>query len=81
MDEFEKGYKSAIYQYSHGYSTEQGKEYIIAIKKEIDKLNKSINQYKGYKTPSDRLKGNVAEQEQAGTYNINAAVKEKTSRM
>jgi len=81
MDEFEKGYKNAIYQHSHGYSTEQGKEYISAIKKEIDKLNESINQYEGYKTPSDRLKGNVAEQEQAGTYNINAAVKEEINRM
>lgn len=81
MDEFEKGYKNAIYQHSHGYSTEQGKEYVSAIKKEIDNLNESINQYEGYKTPSDRLKGNVAEQEQAGTYNINAAVKEEINRM
>lgn len=55
-------------------------EYIEKINVEIDKLIEDLNSFEGYKTDSAQLKGDIAEYWHAGTFNINAAIKDSTHR-
>lgn len=56
-------------------------KYIDSVKYEIDALEKSINAYYGIHTPVEQLKGNIAEDWQAGTYNVDAAINESSNRV
>lgn len=47
---------------------------------ELTILEDNINSFKGYLTPSDQLKGDVAEFWHAGTFNTNAALNESVNR-
>ena len=75
MQAFEKGYEFLIKSSSGISGSFQGKEYISNINREINRLEDSINQFKGNMRSVDALKGNVAEHYHSGTFNINAAIK------
>ena len=75
MQAFEKGYEFLAKGSSGIVGSLQGKEYIANINREIDKLEASINQFKGNMRSVGALKGNVAEHWHSGTFNINAAIK------
>jgi hypothetical protein len=69
-----EGYK--IFQNSSsGYGAFQSETYIRNVEKEIEDLKNSINQFEGFMTPNDKLKGDLAEFWHSGTHNIDAAVK------
>lgn len=81
MNMFEEGF--SFYQNNSGdfVGNQLGRIYVNNIQLEIDKLTESINKYKVFDTGVKQLKGNVAEQWHAGTFNINAAVKGSKHRL
>ncbi len=58
---------------------ESANVHVENVQSAIDKLAEDLNAYEGFKTASDKLKGNVAEVWHAGTYNINAALNESSN--
>lgn len=54
--------------------------YIATVNEEIDKLLKDLNSLEGFKTASKVLKGDAAEFWHAGTFNIDAALKDSQHR-
>lgn len=57
-----------------------GEQYVDSVNTSIDDLIESLNQFDGYKTDSSKLQGDLAEFWHAGTFNIDAAVKDTGSR-
>ena len=47
---------------------------------EINNLSENINQFKGFHTASNNVKGDIAEFWHSGTFNVDAAVKGSSSR-
>lgn len=62
--------------YSTQYSSIKSSIYVADVDNAIRQLTDSINSYKGVSTGVKQLKGNVAEHWHAGTFNIEAALKE-----
>ena len=54
--------------------------YVNNVYTEILKLMKNLNDFKGFQTGINQLKGNIAEFWHSGTYNINAVARSSTNR-
>ena len=71
-------YKTGWKTFQESVSTLQGAnnsdEYINNILSEIDNLQQNLDSLKGFCTPKEQLKGDVAEFWHNGTFNINAAL-------
>lgn len=80
MEGFAEGYEFFANHASGFVSGELGNIYIESISEAIKELTDNLNGFKGYKTLSDQLKGDVAEYWHAGTFNIDAAVNDSSSR-
>ena len=76
--EFRKGWQYASELQGTQLAANVGKQYIDSIVTEIDKLSNSINSYSGSKQSPAVLGGFIAEEWQAGTFNINAIAAEST---
>lgn len=74
-ENFKKGYdyyrKNAT-TLNPAYQMEKGVE---AIEKEISKFSENMNNFKGYKTDINKLKGDIAEFWHGNTFNIKSAIK------
>jgi predicted transcriptional regulator len=79
MSSFSDGYQNFI-KSSPGYGSVKGAEYVKTVEAGINKLKEDINQFNGFGTASDKLKGDVAEFWHSGTHNIDAAVKDVKAR-
>lgn len=75
MDGFREGYEYFSRNAGSSYAAFSGDAYVNGIVTEIDNLSKDINQFKGFQTASNKLKGDIAEFWHSGTFNIDAAVK------
>ena len=80
MDGFAEGYEFFVNHSGGVLAGALGLEYFSSIGKEIENLTDSLNGMKGFNTPIDQLKGNVAEFWSAGTFNIKAAVNGSANR-
>ncbi|MBQ9536373.1 MAG: hypothetical protein IJU79_01135 [Desulfovibrionaceae bacterium] len=69
-----KGYEDATKNAGAQYGGQVADQYVSRINEAIDKLNDDINRFKGFKTSSDQLQGNVAEYWHGDTFNINAVI-------
>ncbi|MCR5317761.1 MAG: hypothetical protein K6E22_05985 [Treponema sp.] len=56
-----------------------GNNYVGNVEKKISKLAEDMNAFEGFKTSSDKLKGDIAEYWHADSHNIDAALKGKTA--
>jgi hypothetical protein len=79
MSSFSEGYQNFI-KSSSGHGSFQGAGYVKTVEAEINKLKENINNFSGFGTASDKLKGDVAEFWHSGTHNIDAAVKDVKAR-
>ena len=80
MDGFAEGYDYFVKNAGAFIAGHQSSIYIDRIQEEINNFSSSINGMNGFKTPINKLKGNVAEHWHAGTFNINAAVNGSSNR-
>lgn len=69
-----EGYDFAIKNQAGAYGADTGWEYVHKIEEAINILAKDINAFKGFKTNSNMLQGDLAEFWHADTFNINAAI-------
>lgn len=74
MSVFEEGYEKFIKSIG-AEGVFESKAYIRNVEKEIETLKNNMNQFKGFKTDTSQLKGDIAEFWHSGTHNIDAAVK------
>jgi hypothetical protein len=75
MDSFREGYDRFIKLSASWVASNQGDEYVKTVQAKIDKLQRDINSFKEFRTPDDKLKGDIAEFWHSGTHNIDAAVR------
>lgn len=84
MEGFKEGYSFFEQMVGTNAGTIRGQRYVSNIEKEIDKLfyddKVGLNSFKGIKTNSAQLKGDIAEFWHAGTYNIDAALHDSPNR-
>ncbi len=72
-----EGFEEATKNAGAQYGGQVADVYVSKVNEAIDKLNDDLNsKFKGFKTGSGQLQGNVAEFWHAGTFNINAAINE-----
>ena len=76
MAGFEEGVKFFTENTSAYTGAMLSDDYIATVNEEIDKLLKDLNSLEGFKTASKVLKGDAAEFWHAGTFNIDAALKD-----
>lgn len=74
MDGFCEGYKFFCKNAGTTYAAFEGDKYVQSVVEEIEKLTQDMNQFDGFKTATNKLKGDIAEFWHGGTFNINAAV-------
>lgn len=80
MAGFEEGVKFFTENTSAYTGAMLSDDYIATVNEEIDKLLKDLNSLEGFKTASKVLKGDAAEFWHAGTFNIDAALKDSQHR-
>lgn len=80
MDGFKEGYEYFSRSAGSIRAAFAGDAYVDGIIQEINNLSENINQFKGFQTASNKLKGDIAEFWHSGTFNIDAAVKGSSSR-
>ena len=80
MDGFREGYEYFSRSAGSAQAAFAGDAYVDGIIQEINNLSENINQFKGFQTASNKLKGDIAEFWHSGTFNIDAAVKGSSSR-
>ena len=80
MDGFREGYEYFSRSAGSAQAAFAGEAYVDGIIQEINNLSENINQFKGFQTASNKLKGDIAEFWHSGTFNIDAAVKGSSSR-
>ena len=80
MSNFRNGFNIFVKNSSIANGVYVSKTYIDSVEYEIFELEKNINKFKGFGTPNDKLKGNIAEFWHSGTFNIKAAVEGSTDR-
>ena len=80
MDGFREGYEYFSRSAGSAQAAFAGEAYVDGIIQEINNLSENINQFKGFQTASNKLKGDIAEFWHSGTFNIDAAVKGSNSR-
>lgn len=71
---FEEGYKFFTENSAGIVGAEMSNSYVGTVDKEIEKLIDDLNAFKGFKTPSKMLKGDIAEFWHSDTFNIKAAL-------
>ena len=76
---FEQGYEEATKNAGAQYGGQMADQYVSRVNEAIDKLNSELNGFEGYQTGIGQLQGNIAEHWHAGTFNINAAIKENNA--
>lgn len=74
MSDFENGYKFFESNSAGFVGANYTAGYVADVENEIDKLVKDLNSFEGFKTTSEKLKGDIAEFWHAGTFNIKAVV-------
>lgn len=77
---FEEGYTYFMKNASAYAAATMSESYVVSVKHEIDKLVQDLKSFEGFKTPSNVLKGDIAEFWHAGTYNIDSALKGSSNR-
>lgn len=80
MSAFEDGYILFESNIGNYVGTGSSAEYIHRIELEINDLSDKLNHFKGFQTPADKLKGDVAEYFHAGSFNANAAANNSSNR-
>ena len=80
MDGFREGYEYFSKSAGSVQAAFAGEAYVDGIIQEINNLSENINQFKGFHTASNKLKGDIAEFWHSGTFNVDAAVKGSSSR-
>lgn len=80
MSDFRKGYKFFESNSAGFVGANYTAGYVADVENEIDKLVKDLNSFEGFKTASEKLKGDIAEFWHAGTFNINAVVEGSKNR-
>lgn len=73
--DFEDGYNSFCCNTDSYVAARLGEDYVKNVADIISDLESDINSFNGFKTPTDNLKGDIAEFWHSGTFNIDAAVK------
>lgn len=71
---FIEGFNSASNYAGAFWGSDVGLQYVERIDVAIRDLADSVNAFKGYDTPVDKLQGDIAEMWHGGTYNIDVAV-------
>lgn len=79
MNGFKEGYKYFLENAGSVLGAYNSDNYIDSINEQVDKLVQELNGFDGYETAAKQLKGDVFEFWQAGTFNINAAIKGSNS--
>jgi hypothetical protein len=79
MNPFESGYENYI-KSSSGTGASYAVSYVHSIELEINKLKTDMNNFRGFETANDKLKGDIAEFWHSGTHNIDAALKDVKAR-
>lgn len=74
MKQFNDGFKE-FQKNASGFGAFQGKSYVASVEDAIQSLSENINDFSGFKTDSNILKGDVAEFWHSGTFNIDSALK------
>jgi len=80
MNTFNKGYKFFIDNLERDYGINLSENYLKNINLEIEKFEKELSNFEGFKTPNKQLKGDIAEFWHSNTFNINAALKDSRNR-
>ena len=80
MDGFQEGYGYFEKNAPSYLTATMGAGYIESVNLEIDKLIEDLNQFEGFRTASDKLKGDIAEFWHAGTFNIKAVLNDSEDR-
>ncbi|MBQ3508546.1 MAG: hypothetical protein IJA90_00810 [Peptococcaceae bacterium] len=75
MDGFCEGYEYFSRSTGNAYGVLHGQRYVSSVEETIEALENDLNQFKGYGTKIDALKGDIAEFWHSGTHNIDAALK------
>jgi hypothetical protein len=75
MDYFEHGYEDGCLSTGSNIAASMGESYVRDVATVIANLEKDINGFAGYNTPTDKLKGDIAEFWHSGTFNTNSTVK------
>ncbi|WP_443739982.1 hypothetical protein [Treponema sp.] len=78
MSSFSDGYSFFVKNVVGGnVGSVHGDKYVGNVEEKIAKLTKNMKNFEGFKTGSDKLKGDIAEYWHADTHNIDAALKGK----
>ena len=84
MDNIEKSFFEGYNFFEKNIGTQLGANatnvYVNNVYTEILKFMKNLNDFKGFQTGINQLKGNIAEFWHSGTYNINAVARGSTNR-
>jgi hypothetical protein len=81
MSAFADGYQAFANSAGVNMSAFGGDSYVGTVESAIDELTSNLNQFKGDNTDIQQLKGAIAEFWQAGTFNVDAAIKGDSSRI
>lgn len=80
MDGFKEGYEYYAETAEAYIGAADADTYVKSVEKATEQLEKDLASFKGVKTPSKQLKGDIAEFWHADTFNIDAALKKSGSR-
>lgn len=75
--DYEDGYKAFCHNTDSYVAARMGEDYVSNVASKISDLESDINNFTGYNTITDKLKGDIAEFWHSGTFNVNAAVNGK----
>jgi hypothetical protein len=78
---FENGYSFFRSSAAAFSGADSSGAFVESVDAEIDKLIRDLNSMEGFRTATDKLKGDAFEFWHAGTFNVNAALHESTSRV
>jgi len=73
MSSFTEGYDTFTRVAGANTAAIGGADYVHRVETEIENLVKNMNDFEGYATAVDKLKGNIAEYWHSGSFNIDAA--------
>lgn len=78
QSDFQEGWDVAL-EHADSYTGSMLGDNCGKISDAIQNLEDTLNEFKGYHTPTGQLSGNMAEHWHAGTFNINAAIKNSSN--
>ena len=79
MQGFNEGFAYFCKNTGTTFGADIGEQYVDKVNMSIEELMDTLNQFKGYKTDAAKLQGDLAEFWHAGTFNVDAAVKDSKS--